>query len=163
MKLSAYKKSFFDRQKVATKVEKARLKNLAKCGAFVRRRARSSMRRRKKVSPPGQPPSAHSKDAFATLKNILFGYDPRRKTVIVGPVAIYGNKQGVPRLMEQGGNVQRRRRYVPQYTKTGKRKKLELRELAKPETVHYAPRPFMGPALMRERKNFAKVWKNSIR
>lgn len=164
MKLSAFKKSFFDRQKVASRVEKVRLKNLSKCGAFVRTRARSSLRRRKRPAAPGQPPSVHSKDSFATLKNILFGYDAATKGVIVGPVAVNGNKQDVPRLMEKGGMAQRRAKYVPQTTKTGKKKaRLEVKRIRNARSVHYEARPFMWPALQKERTKFAKVWKNTVK
>lgn len=165
MKLSAFKKSFFDRQKVATRVEKVRLKNLSKCGAFVRTAARSSLRRRKRTSLPGQPPSVHSTDAFATLKNILFGYDASTKGVIVGPVAINGNKQDVPRLMEKGGFAKRRAKYAPARTAKGRIKKrgVQVVRLKNERTANYEPRPFMGPALRREMKKFAKVWKNTVK
>lgn len=165
MKLSSFKKSFFDRQKVANRVEKARLKNLSKCGAFVRTAARSSLRRRKRTSLPGQPPSVHSTDAFATLKNILFGYDSTTKGVIVGPVAINGTKQDVPRLMEKGGFAKRRAKYVPARTAKGRLKKrgVDVVRLRNERNVSYEPRPFMGPALRKEMKKFAKVWRNTVK
>lgn len=165
MKLSSFKKSFFDRQKVATAVERVRLKNLSKCGAFVRTAARSSLRRRKRTSPPGQPPSVHSQDKFATLKNILFGYDPSTKGVIVGPVAINGNKQDVPRLMERGGFAKRKAKYVPSRTAKGRVKKrgVQVVRLKNERTANYEARPFMGPALRKETKKFAKVWKNTVK
>lgn len=163
-KLNAFKKTFFDRIKVEKAVERARLKNLSKCGAFVRTAARSSLRRRKKTSLPGMPPSVHSKDAFATLKNILFGYDAATKGVIVGPVGINGNKSDVPRLMEKGGNARRRMRYTVERTKTGKQKKrLVLKRHLRAQLSHYEARPFMWPALKREKAKFAKVWKNSVK
>lgn len=162
MKLNQFKKSFFDRQKVKTKVEKVRLKNQAKCCAFVRTSARSSLRRRKKISTPGSPPSVHSTHPFATLKNILFGYDPSTKGSIVGPVAVNGNKDDVPRLMEKGGSA---RRYTPARTKTGKIKKkgVTVVRLKNARSVSYDARPFMVPALKKEKAKFAKVWKNTIK
>jgi hypothetical protein len=163
--LSTFKKSFFDRQKVTSRVEKARLKNLSKCGAFVRTAARSSLRRRKKTSLPGATPSVHSTDKFATLKNILFGYDPSTKGVIVGPVAVNGNKDDVPRLMERGGAAKRRAKVVAARTKTGKVKKrgVQVVRLKNARTVHYDARPFMWPALKKEKAKFAKVWRNSVK
>lgn len=165
MKLNQFKKSFFDRQKVKTKAEKVRLKNLSKCGAFVRTIARSSLRHRKKTSNPGQTPSVHTKHPFATLKNILFGYDPQSKGVVVGPVAVNGNKQDVPRLMEKGGIARRFAKYVPSKTKTGrvKKKGVEVVRLKNARSVSYDARPFMWPALKKEKAKFAKVWKNTIK
>lgn len=164
MKIDAFKKSFFDRVKVETAVEKRRIKNLSKCAAFVRTRSRSSLRRRQKPSLPGQPPSVHSADAFANLKNILFGYDAATRSVVVGPVAINGNRDDVPRLMEMGGTARRRAKYVPKRTKTGKKRKdLEVVKLRNARTVAYQQRPFMGPALRKELPNFAKVWKNTVK
>jgi len=163
-KLDAFKQSFFDRVKVEKAVEKVRIRNLSKCGAFVRTRGRSLLRRRKKPSFPGQPPSVHSKDKFASLKNILFGYDPATRGVIVGPVAVNGNRDNVPQLMEKGGTARRRAKYVPQKTKTGKKRKtLEIKKLRNARTVHYEQRPFMAPALRQEMKHFAKVWKNTVK
>lgn len=165
MNLASFQKSFFDRQKVATRVEKVRLKNLSKCGAFVRTAARSSLRRRKRVSLPGQPPSVHSKDAFATLKNILFGYDPAAKGVIVGPVAVNSNRDDVPRLMEKGGFAKRRAKHVPARTAKGriKQRGVQVVRIRHARTVHYDARPFMAPALRKEMKKFAKVWQNSVK
>lgn len=86
------KKLFFDRAAVRKALGKANAKALGKAGAFVRTRARSSLRRRKKPSAPGSPPSVHSRDAVANLKNILFAYDPGRQSVIVGPVGLNVHK-----------------------------------------------------------------------
>ena len=75
------KQLFFDRRLVQNRMSKANRKALSKAGAFIRRRARSSLRRRKRVSAPGQPPSVHSTDGVATLKNILFAYEPNLESV----------------------------------------------------------------------------------
>ncbi len=80
------KEAFFDRPKVIASLKKAKRKALSKAGAFVRKRARSSMRRRKGVSSPGSPPSAHSNGH--SLKTILFAYQPQSESTIVGPVQL---------------------------------------------------------------------------
>src|SRR5690606_6172596 len=49
---------FFDRKAVTSRVDKATRKVLSRFGAFVRRTARSSIRKRKKTSQPGSPPSS---------------------------------------------------------------------------------------------------------
>src|SRR5690242_12299768 len=79
---------FFDRKAVVDATTVAERKALSRIGAFVRRRARSSLRRRKRVSRPGEPPSVHSKDDTANLKNILFAYEPSHRRVVIGPVGL---------------------------------------------------------------------------
>ena len=104
---------FFDRQAVIDRIGQANRKALSKVGAFIRRRARSSLRRRKRPSPPGNPPSVHSDDSIATLKNILFAYEPQHDSLVVGPVGLnqrffIGPQLGsatVPQLHEFGSRV----------------------------------------------------------
>lgn len=132
--------SFLDRQKVIDAVGRARARVLAKWGAFVRRRARSSMRRRSSVAPAGSPPSAHA----GQLKDLLFfAVDPDAKSVVVGPVP-FGRGEA-PHLLEFGGAT---RRQPPG---------------GKARTVRYRGNPFMGPALEAEAENFADVWSDSVR
>jgi hypothetical protein len=145
------KNLFFDRALVVREVGKANAKALSKAGAFIRRRARSSMRRRKKPSPPGQPPSAHSKDAVRTLKNILFAYDRANMSVVVGPVRLNGEGGSVPGLHEFGGTKTLR-------TTAGQR---NPRIVLRP--ARYPARPFMGPALVAEAPNFPMLWANTVR
>lgn len=171
-------KAFFDRQAVTGPADKARKKNLSRAGAFIRRRARSSIRRRKSISAVGQPPSAHSRDKVATIKNILFAYDAGRDTVVVGPVRLNGRKGDVPPLLEVGG---KRRgpapvRYV--FDKKAKRwKDRSTQKFVSPSvakrsraakrrrsiTLNYRPRPFMTPALKAEAPNFAGLWEGSVK
>jgi hypothetical protein len=144
------KQFFFDRQIVIDAVGRAGAKNLSKAGSFIQRSARSSLRRRKKVSPPGEPPSVHTQDRVATLKNIWFVFEPRQRSVVVGPLKLNGsrlegsNRPTVPALQELGGfavvtNRKRKRR------------------------AKYAPRPFMGPAMERELPKFVGLWANSVK
>ena len=101
---------FFDRQAVIDRMGKANVRAVSKAGAFIRTRARTSLRRRKKSSPPGRPPSVHSTDNVATLKNILFAYEPHAQTLVVGPVALNQINQSwidmrtrtVPQVLEFG-------------------------------------------------------------
>lgn len=101
------KRFFFDRKAVADIVGKQAAKALGRAGSFVQRRARSSLRRRKKISSPGSPPSVHSKDATATLKNIQFQFSPATMSVLVGPMKLNlggsSNWLPVPGLHEHGG------------------------------------------------------------
>jgi hypothetical protein len=101
---------FFDRRFVADRMRRANRQALSKAGAFIRTRARTSLRRRKKSSPPGRPPSVHSTDGVATLKNILFAYEPHGQSLVVGPVALNQVNQSwidmrsrtVPQVLEFG-------------------------------------------------------------
>ncbi len=66
------KKMFFDRRAVIDAVGRANVKVLSHAGAFIQRRAKSSIRKRKRASRPGEPPSSH----VGTLRNLIyFGFD----------------------------------------------------------------------------------------
>jgi hypothetical protein len=137
---------------------------LSKIGAFVRQRARSSLRRRKKASKPGSPPSVHSSDSFATLKNILFAYDADTKSVVVGPVALRGGHGvAVPGLHEFGGSTR-----VNEYQLSGglwTRVRLKRATIKATRTVPatYPSRPYMGPAEKAERGKFTDAFKGSFK
>lgn len=78
---------FFDGKKVMNAVDKAARNALSRFGAFVRQRARSLIRSRKRASLPGEPPSSHT----GYLKNnIFFSYEPASQSVVIGPVPIGG-------------------------------------------------------------------------
>jgi hypothetical protein len=131
------KRFFFDRKVVIDAMDKATRAALSKAGAFIRTRARTSMRRRKGISGPGQPPSVHT----GLLKDrLFFGYDPSNRSVVVGPERI--GKADAPPLLEFGGSTTRR---------------------GKP--ARYRPRPFMAPALDAEVRagTIPPQWTNSIR
>ena len=66
-----------------------------------------------------------------------FGYDPSRKTVVVGPLKFRKGK--APALLEYGGSVNR----------NGERQV-------------YKPRPFMGPALEKQRKNLPAAFRGTL-
>ena len=135
------KQSFFDSDKVMQAVEKGKRRVLSKFGAFVRTRARSSIRKRKKTSEPGQPPSSHA----GQLRLIFFSWDDSTKSVVVGPIPFSG-KRGeavAPKLLELGGTTTTE-------TKRG------------PKTLHYQARPFMQPALEAESPKFAEQFKGMM-
>jgi hypothetical protein len=137
MKPAQAKNFFFDRPAVQNAMDAATRKVLAQFGAFVRTRARSSMRRRKKISEPGQPPSAHD----GKLKQLIFfAFDPGAKSVVIGPALLNGANGEVPALLEYGGTVSR----------NGVR-------------MHYAARPAMQPAFVAERSRLPPLWENSLK
>ena len=130
-------RQFFDRDAVIKAMDAKSRRALSKAGAFLRRRARSSLRRRKKASIPPNPPSVHSSDSFATLKNILFAYDRDAQTVVVGPVRTKQATITAPALHEFGGATIIK-------TKAGRGRPSTRRR------ARYPKRPFMGPALQAE-------------
>jgi len=136
------KKLFFDRQAVISKVDAATRRVLSKFGAFVRRSAKSSIRKRKRPAPPGQPPSSHT---GLLKKFIFFGYDPARQSVVIGPVRLNQKGRGeAPPLLEYGGKATLVRR--------GKKKR-----------TTYQARPYMGPAFEKEKPQLPAMWRGSIR
>lgn len=161
-----FKAAFFDSEKVRRHLEIADLKAQSKIGAYIRTRARSSLRRRKSTSSPGSPPSVHSSDGVATLKNIRFGYDFKTKSTVVGPVGLntvdklngrsargiapklheFGGTRSVLEVQWPDGRWQRfdNRRKFGDYTTWPKRWR----------KAKYPPRPFMAPAMRAEAKRF---------
>jgi hypothetical protein len=133
---------FFDSKAVARKVDTATRRVLSRFGAFVRRTARSSIRKRKRTSQPGSPPSSHT---GLLKKFIFFGYEPARKSVVIGPVRLSQNGRGeAPHLLEYGGTGTVERK--------GKRRRAKVRA-----------RPFMGPAFEKEEPKLAAMWRDSIK
>jgi len=119
--------TFFDRSAVTKQVDAGLKRMLAKFGAFVRQRARTSIRTRKAPSRPGQPPSSH----VGTLKRLIyFGYDTAARSVVIGPV-LGGPASGAPRRLEEGG--------------VG-----NLKRLTGNRPAHYAARPYMLPSFQAE-------------
>jgi hypothetical protein len=172
---------FFDRSVVERSLDTATKKNLSQAGRFVRTRARTSMKRRKNrvnkktgkeiSSPPGRPPFAWSEDPVATLKNILFAYDPSRQSVIVGPVGL-NQKQylggqlragTVPELHEFGGRMGFREKRVGKTWRSIGRRKPRPGQPTRVRTAVYPARPYMGPALEAEAPKFPDLWHNSVR
>lgn len=158
----AAKRNFFDREKVQRAVDKATHRVLSRFGAFVRQRAKTSIRYRKKPSMAGRPPHAHrtmlrlkkSRKAgqkpqmVSPLREFLFfAYDEAKKSVVIGPallnarsgaMALKALEYGGPSMIEEG--------------RTGKRKRIMIRA-----------RPFMRPARDAELPAFRRMLKNSVR
>ena len=140
LSFEAAKRGFFDRASVQRSVDRAQRKVLSRFGAFVRQRAKTSIKKRMGTSPPGGPPFSH---VGLLRKFILFAYDPARQSVVIGPTPLRDGA-AAPRLLEHGGEATLE-------TKRGRR------------LARYRPRPFMGPAFERERPTLPALWKNSVR
>lgn len=140
MSFRAARGGFFDKKRVLSATTRAERQVLSRFGAFVRRRAKSSIRKRKAISNPGAPPSSH----VGTYRRLIFfSYDPGRRSVVIGPTQ---NRVGsaVPRLLEKGGDV----------TVKTKRGIARLR---------YRARPHMGPAFKAELPGVPQLWRNSVK
>lgn len=144
------------------RVRKAERKALARFGAFVRRRAKSSIRKGKKPSVAGEPPRSHLE---LLRKGILFAVEDHHGAagVIIGPAKLPGKSEGILRALEEGGEseviIQRRRR----------RHRGDLALGRKPERASLKlklairPRPFMLPAFEKEKAGAAALFENSVK
>lgn len=161
--IKGVKASFFDSEKVMAAVRKGTAKALSKCGAFVRREAKSSIRYANKSAAPGQPPKAHrgrmtrttkKKDGSTTTRQvsplkelIYFAYDEANGSVVVGPADFKNRAKRsyrVPTVLEQGGTVTTR---TPRAVKSAR----------------YPGNPFMAPALRKVQGKFAALFQDLLR
>lgn len=149
LSFSAAKESFFDRKSVLSQMTVKERQVLSRMGAFVRTRARTSIRKRKATSAPGQAPSSHT----GHLRNkIFFAWDPATRSVVIGPTPL-SMQPITPRLLEEGGaislNQQQQHPGAPWRTVLSQRSRRagEAQRIAR---VRIAPRPYMGPALRAE-------------
>jgi len=136
---------FFDRKAVMRGMDRTTRRVLSKFGAFVRRGAKSSIRKRKCPSSPGEPPSSHT---GLLRRFIFFGYDRSRRSVVIGPQRLNQKIGDAPHAMEYGGTST-----VIEGLR-GKRKK---------RRVKMAARPYMAPAFEQEKPKLAAMWAGSIR
>ena len=136
---------FFDTDRVKRAADTATRTVLSKAGAFIRTAAKSSIRKRKATSAPGQPPSSHT---WLLKRFIFFGYDAGRKTVVVGPMRLNQKIGAAPEALEHGG---------PSTVVSGRRNRRRKRR------IHIKPRPYMGPAMVKEMPKFPGLWANSVK
>lgn len=136
MSLDTAKRGFFDRDAVIDDTDEGTRKTFSRFGAFVRQRSRSSIRKRKKTSAPGQPPSSHT----GLLKRfIFFSWDANERSVVIGPTLLNAKSRGriIPQILEHGGRSESART---------------------DRTFIVAPRPFMQPAFDTELDNLPRMW-----
>lgn len=132
---------FFDQAKVKRAAGRAQARVFARFGAYVRRRARQSIRKRRRISKPGEPPSSHT---GALKRFIYFVYDRAQQSVIVGPVLLPGKPGDAPEALEYGGRSAT--------IEDGKRASMIIQ-----------PRPFMEPAFEEEQPKLPGMWRDAIR
>lgn len=160
------KAGFFDRELILGAVDKATRRVLSKFGAFVRQRARTSIRKKKGISPPAGPPYSH----VGLLRRFLFfAYDRDRKSVVIGPALLPGRSgTTAPELLEYGGSVPGKGRVAFFTNETGRDARGKFVSGGKTRVelngrLRYRPRPFMGPAFEAERPGLESLWKDSVR
>jgi len=185
MSVARFKESFFDAEAVLKKMDAATRRVMSRFGAFVRRRAQTSIRYRVKPSEPGQPPSAHrtfmrtktnkrtgvSKQQPASpLRDLIFfAYSAETQSVIVGPALFAGSKQQrgrqtIPETLERGGTAT-----ITEAMSGGQWRLIYSLELAQRTTkptrrraARIARRAFMAPALEAELPKLAPMYSHSF-
>jgi hypothetical protein len=140
-----FKRMFFDSRAVRRKVDAATRRVLSRFGAYVRKVAHDSIRKRKGSSRPGQPPSSHT---GLLRRFIFFGYDLGRRSVVIGPVRLDRKIGDAPHALEYGG---------PTVAVVGPRRRRRKRR------VRIEARPYMGPALAKELPGLPALWRNSVK
>lgn len=164
---------FFDERAVRDALNKGTRRALSKFGAYVRTRAKSSIRKRKGVSKPGSPPSSHT---GKLKKYIYFGYDQRARSVVIGAVPFSNSR--AQELLEHGGRTRLRQRVFRvgqlgplRESDVGDRRRwARLRTNAQAVratrlyngNATYRARPFMTPAFIKELRNL-KSFSNCMR
>lgn len=158
---------FFDSEAVLSALSAAERRVLSRFGAFVRRRARSSIRKRRRSAPPGQPPTNQT---GRLREGILFAYDPERRSVVIGPrsmlrMATDGAPVGttVAGVLEEGGAIQvlEEQRSANFYRRVIGRRRPQ--GSTRVRTVRIEARPYMRPAFEAERDKAADLWADAIR
>lgn len=171
------KERFFDRSTVLKQMSDRERRALSRMGAFILRRAQTDVLRRtapkgqlrrvgrgrdgrfkriQQSARPGNPPIVHSRNKYASLRNILFALGPSGQSVIVGPVGIPSMRltgssaQTVPELLEFGGTATITESVYPSGTTYPGKAPTSANAKLRKRKATYAGNPFMSVALERE-------------
>lgn len=165
--VKGFRASFFDRDAVMNATSRAERQVLSKFGAFVWKRAKTSIRQsKKKTSEPGKPPIGKTRKL---RRFIFFAYDKEEKSVVIGPARLSGTVDpGAPARLEFGGSLVGNGRTIFVTNKVGRDKSGRFVSGGKTRivlrgTVNYKKRPYMGPALKAERPKLPGLWRNTIK
>ena len=190
-KLDPSRKIFMDLTAVRTPIDRASRQVHSRFGAFVRKKAKWSIRKRKKSSVAPAPPSSHT----GFLKRlIVFNVENNGRNVVIGPLlmgrrVVDGSPIGgmtVPEVLEYGGSIsvdEYQREYTPngrsqvismgidpdRWHRIGKKRlwhkggqPLRIRQRRR-RTLSIAARPFMQPAFDAELPKLAGMWADSVK
>jgi hypothetical protein len=130
--------TFLETSKVGALMAKRTEAGLSRFGAFVWRRAKSSIKdgqNKGRVSLPGRPPLGHTR---ALRSRILFALDRAAQSVVIGPTP-YRDGTGAQALEEGGTQAVVKNGHVVVY--------------------RYRARPFMLPAFEAELDDAAEGWR----
>jgi len=162
-----FKTRFFrDLDKIQNAEERAAKRALSRFGAFVRTRARSSMRKRRKASAAGSPPSVH---VGYIKKFLFFAYEPNARNVVIGPALLNGSKNTseatVVELQETGGEAKRAEVQLSGGVWVRKNRVLPNGTIRKTRTraAKYPARPYMKPAFDAELPKAAGMFKDTFK
>ena len=167
--LKSLQRGFLDREAVMRRVDRATRRNMMRFGGRTRTIARRSLRRRKRTSDPGQPPSIHT-SGNQNLKFILFAYQSASQSILVGPLKFNGgsrhrsSSKTVPELQEEGGSVAvTEQRFGKAWLPVDAvPRRARGKGPTRRRTVNYPPRPFMQPAFKKSEESLPSDWRNSI-
>lgn len=138
-----FRQNFFDSRKVLVAADQGKRRALSRFGAYTRRSARQSIRRRKRASRPGEAPTSRK----GQLKRFLFfAYESQGESVVIGPAKLSGSTFSIPEIIEHGGTVS---------VTTGRKRRRRLR-------ARYAARPFMQPAFQKTQQRLPQIWENAV-
>ena len=159
LSVKAAQAGFLDKPAVQRAMDRKANRAMNHFGGYCRKVARSSIRKRKAASRPGQPPSSHvgwlkGKSGGGGVPGILYAYDEARKTLVIGPTLmnrVSFTKDGrpvkgtVPQVLEEGGEI-----YVLEVYRYGRWRRADLRSRRRlaglPTRFRRAtirPRPYM--------------------
>lgn len=97
-------------------------------------------------APPGQPPRTVTR----LLKDFVFYvWDPRTRSVVIGPTKLKQKDGDVPEAQEKGGTVQVKR------SRRGQRRVVR--------SMKIRPHPYMGPALEKAVPELPPMWADSVK
>jgi hypothetical protein len=107
--------------KVIRKAKAASIRNLGQAGAYIRGIAKKSIKISPVYAPPGHPPYDHTgarlrtlnrsrkaagqapiSAGFRGLKHILYAYDPKKRSVVIGPASNRSRPLTIPEILEYG-------------------------------------------------------------
>lgn len=137
-------------------------------GGYVRKVVSNSIRRRKAISAEGQPPSSH----IDLLKdNIFYAYDPRAKSVVIGPTLINtpsGREHGytVPETLEFGGlvTINEVELFDAMWISDSPKNRVEWpNRPRRRRTATIAARPYMGPGFDLGLTKLPEFWTDVVR
>lgn len=133
---------------------------LKRCGAYLRGVVRRTLRRRKRRSAPGEPPSVHSPSAVKTLKNVI--YVVRGDNVAVAPRVLPGSRYVVPDVLEEGKTIWRKPRKRRKRKRPSARKRTKRRGIVRAHWARYKARPFMRISYETGLERIDEIWTKTV-